>query len=673
MSGASTAEREGDAETARASPTPARRSAAAVLTWLLPFALVIYLALRGGGYDSVVRDEVGTVLWLALLVGAFIGLLPATRLTRASWIALGLLAGFAAWTALSAIWSDSPERSIDSFVLVATYLGAFALVLLTQGRQGLERILGGVAAAIAVIAVLAVLSRLHPQWFPTNPVVDVLPHIRSRLSYPLNSWNGLGGFLAMGVPLLLAVALDARNRMSQIAATAVLPVVAVGIFFTLSRGGAIAALAAVALFIALRSRRMRALPVIVLAAAASALVIGIAAQFRDLGRGLSTSLAHQEGAVMAGVLVAICVAVGLLRVLLLRAESAGRLDRLELSPTVTRRALAVAALLLVVGALVAAGTGRLSSAWEDFKAPPGPGTASSRLQDTSGNGRYQYWQSTVDEMQTAPLLGTGAGTFQYWWALHGTIFGFTAYAHSLYFETLGETGIVGGVLIVAFVGFILFIAIRRTTSATGRRRRGWLAGGAGSAAAFAITMALDWGWHVPVIPVAFFLIAGALLQSDDANPTQPDVTRTRRRLRIRERWPERIAIVCLAVPVIAVATASAVGQRLIEASQADARANNLDSALDHARDAARFMPWAAFPHQQQALVLEEQGNYEEANSEIHLAIDKAPVNWEPYYVLASIYKASGNLPAARTEYQVAKAHNPRSSIFLDHPHRKTPP
>src|SRR6187551_3545770 len=185
MSGASTAEREGDAETARASPTPARRSAAAVLTWLLPFALVIYLALRGGGYDSVVRDEVGTVLWLALLVGAFIGLLPATRLTRASWIALGLLAGFAAWTALSAIWSDSPARSIDSFVLVATYLGAFALVLLTQGRQGLERILGGVAAAIAVSAALAVLSRLHPQWFPTNPVVDVLPHIRSRLSYPL--------------------------------------------------------------------------------------------------------------------------------------------------------------------------------------------------------------------------------------------------------------------------------------------------------------------------------------------------------------------------------------------------------------------------------------------------------------------------------------------------------
>ena len=673
MSGASTAEREPPAESARASPIPTRRSAGAILTWLLPFALIIYLALRGGGYDPVIRDEVGAALWLALLVGGLIGLLPATSLTRASWIGVGLLAGFAAWTALSAIWSDSAERSIDSFVLVATYLGAFALVLLTQGRKGLEQVLGGVSAAIAVIAVLAVLSRLHPQWFPTNPVVDILPHIRSRLSYPLNSWNGLAGFLAMGAPLLLAAALDARSRIAQIAATAVIPVLAVGIYFTLSRGGAIAALAGLALFVALRSHRMRALPVIVLAAAASALAIAIAAQFRDLDRGLSTSLAHQEGAVMAGVLVAICAGVALLRALLHRAEQRGQLDRLELPPKVTKRALAVAAVLVVVGALVAGGPGKLSKAWENFKAAPGPGSAATRLQDTSGNGRYQYWQSSVDEMQTAPLRGTGAGTFQYWWARHGTIYGFTAYAHSLYFETLGETGIVGGALIVAFVGFILFIAVRRATSATGRRRRGWLAGAAGSAAAFAITMALDWGWHIPVIPVAFVLVGAVVLQAgavgDRSAPGDGPAGRFRR---AGGRWPARAAIACVALPVIAVATASAIGERLIESSQADARAGNLDSALDHARDAARLMPWAAFPHQQQALVLEEQGRYDEANREVHEAIDKEPVNWEPYYVLASIYKDAGNLRAARAEYKVAEEHNPRSSIFLDHPHRKVP-
>src|SRR4051794_18029190 len=400
MSESSTLDTGSPAEPQAAPPVTARRPGA-IFAWLLPFALVIYLALRGGGYDQAVRDEVGALLWLALLVGAAAGILAATRLTRASWIALGLLAAFAGWTALSAIWSDSVERSIDSFALVATYLGAFAIVLLTQGRRGLERMLGGVAGAIALIATLAVLSRLHPQWFPTNPAVDILPHIRSRLNYPLNSWNGLAALLAMGIPLLLPAAIDARSRVARIAASAAVPVVALGIFFTLSRGGAIAAVAAVALYIGLRSHRARALPVIILLSVASALAIAIAAQFRDLDKGLSTSLAHQEGAVMAGVLVAICVTVGLLRVLLHRADRRGTFDRLELPRRATKRVLAVAAVLVVIGALVAGGPGKLSNAWENFKEAPGVGSSAARLQDPSGNGRYQYWESSVDAARTA--------------------------------------------------------------------------------------------------------------------------------------------------------------------------------------------------------------------------------------------------------------------------------
>ena len=84
------------------------------------------------------------------------------------------------------------------------------------------------------------------------------------------------------------------------------------------------------------------------------------------------------------------------------------------------------------------------------------------------------------------------------------------------------------------------------------------------------------------------------------------------------------------------------------------------------------MPWAGFPHQQQALVLQEQGRYDEANREVHQAIDKEPTNWAPYYVLASIYEDAGNLRAARAEYLIAKSFNPRSAIFLDHPHRTVP-
>ena len=673
MSEGSTLHTGGQSESPAATSLEVRRPVGAILAWLLPFALVTYLALRGGGYDPAIRDEVAALLWLVLLVGAAAGILPATRLTRASWVALALLAGFAAWTALSAIWSDSAERSIDSFALVAIYLGALAVVLLTQGRRGFERILGGVAAAIALIATLAVLSRLHPQWFPTNPALDILPHIRSRLNYPLNSWNGLAALLAMGVPLLLNAAIDGRSRVARIAASAALPVVALGIFFTLSRGGAIAALAGTALYIGFRSHRAQALPALILFAAASALAIAIAAQFRDLDRGLSTSLAHQEGWVMAGILVAICIAVGLLSALLHRAESRGKFDRLELPPRVTRRVLAVAAVLVVIGALIAGGPGKLSTAWQNFKEAPGPGSGAARLQDTSGNGRYQYWESSIDAMQTAPLLGTGAGTFQYWWAQHGTIYGVTAYAHSLYFETLGETGIVGFALIVAFVGFVLLIAIRRATQATGRSGRGWLAGAAGTATAFAIAMAFDWGWHVPVLPVAFLLVAGVALQAGGrADRSAPRGGTTGLIHRTGGSWPVRIAIVVVALPIIALTTASAIGASLIEGSQAEARAGNLDSALDDARDAATFMPWAASPLQQQALVLEEQGKYGGAATEAIRATEKEPTNWEPYYVWARVLKEKGDLHRARAVYARARSLNPRSAIFLAHPRRDLP-
>src|SRR5687767_1364878 len=78
----------------------------------LPFVLVAYLGLKGGGYDTVVRSEVGIAAWWLVLCGAAVGALPATRVTRLGWIGLGLLFAFAAWTALGISWSESSERSM---------------------------------------------------------------------------------------------------------------------------------------------------------------------------------------------------------------------------------------------------------------------------------------------------------------------------------------------------------------------------------------------------------------------------------------------------------------------------------------------------------------------------------------------------------------------------------
>lgn len=52
--------------------------------WLLAFAPVLYLGLRGGGYDAVVRGEIGIAVWWLLAAGALAGVLLVVRSGRAT-------------------------------------------------------------------------------------------------------------------------------------------------------------------------------------------------------------------------------------------------------------------------------------------------------------------------------------------------------------------------------------------------------------------------------------------------------------------------------------------------------------------------------------------------------------------------------------------------------------
>ena len=66
----------------------------------------------------------------------------------------------------------------------------------------------------------------------------------------------------------------------------------------------------------------------------------------------------------------------------------------------------------------------------------------------SGAQPFAVFQRVIDE-ELQGTAGGGAGSFEAWWAEHGSISYFIRDAHSLYLETLSEVGIVGGVLLVA--------------------------------------------------------------------------------------------------------------------------------------------------------------------------------------------------------------------------------
>jgi O-antigen ligase len=171
------------------------------------------------------------------------------------------------------------------------------------------------------------------------------------------------------------------------------------------------------------------------------------------------------------------------------------------------RSLVVVAVVCVVG--VAAGVPHdAHDRWQEFKAPVGAVAAGaqdnvfSRLSAANGNGRYQYWQAARDADGTSPLKGIGPGTFEFWWARDGTTPGFIRDAHSLYFETLAETGIVGLVLLGGLLASLLMVALVRSLRAPPALRI-WLAAAVAAVATFMTAAASEWVWEMAAIGTGF--------------------------------------------------------------------------------------------------------------------------------------------------------------------------
>jgi hypothetical protein len=107
----------------------ARRHGPAIAGYALPFLLVVYLALKGGGYSPIIRSAVGLAVWWIVLRGALVGVLPLARIGTLGWVGLGALVALTIWTGLGIGWSASSERSLTELARMLTYAGVFALAL----------------------------------------------------------------------------------------------------------------------------------------------------------------------------------------------------------------------------------------------------------------------------------------------------------------------------------------------------------------------------------------------------------------------------------------------------------------------------------------------------------------------------------------------------------------
>ena len=140
-----------------------------------------------------------------------------------------------------------------------------------------------------------------------------------------------------------------------------------------------------------------------------------------------------------------------------------------------------------------------------FKRPPAASAASGdavlgHLLSAGGSGRWQFWEAALDAWQETPTLGHGAGSYEAWWAQHGSLAVFVRDAHSLYFETLAELGSLGLALLVAVAVTVMRRVLAAHPTASGRSADA-VAAAAAVVVAYAVAAGIDWVWELPVVTV----------------------------------------------------------------------------------------------------------------------------------------------------------------------------
>ncbi len=176
-------------------------------------------------------------------------------------------------------------------------------------------------------------------------------------------------------------------------------------------------------------------------------------------------------------------------------------------------------------------------------------------------------------------------------------------------------------------------------------------------AVFLVTAGVDWMWEETAV-AALGLGAIAVAAAGGSR-------RLRRRRRRGRLWRPgvRPAAVALALLAAAVQVPGLVSTQRVRASQAAARAGDLPRSEQLAREAIDAEPWAAGPHLQLALVLEQRGALGAAAAEARRAAAREPTNWRHPLALARIEAEGGRTGAALATFRAGRRLRPRSGWY----------
>lgn len=647
---------------------PARR--------IVPFvpataAMALWLALlpAAGGFHS--RDWYPAGLFAAglLVVSAAAGgrVLPDGRAAR---LALGAYGLFVLFNGASVAWAESPAVAWEATGLLLTHMVlAWSIVMAPWTARAAVGLLVGFALAVGAACAIALLS-VTSGGDPTSAFVE------NRWAEPLGYPNGTGAFAAMGA--VAALILSSRRGLPAwlqglLAADAVFLML-----FTLlgqSRGALLITGITVVVALALVSDRwsftLRAL------VAGGAVALGAEPALDVFATVQDTGIASEPLSEAARAMGAAAGGAGLVTIVLGLAQR-----RIEL-PGRAVHASRLAGLGAVLAVAVAGGTVALasserisdevSSQWRQLVDPGasteeaeyrrrqreggGADAGRSRLLSASPAQRYDYLRVGIDAFEDAPVVGVGAGGFRDRYRQHRRFSKYASYPHNLAVRVLAETGVVGGLIFLVFVGALgagLLQAVRRGTG----HQRTVVATSAAVAVYFAGHSFFDWietfpATAVPALTLPLVALGVAARSGrDEVEPEpEPGPEPSRRGSRVG-----LAAGVALALAAIVILVPPWLSVRYRERAIASWRADPAAAYRDLDR-AAAFNPLSPLPLLSEGTVALQLGDLPRARTAFEAALDRG-AGWLAHFDLALVLAAEGERRAAMRQLAQAQVLNP---------------
>ena len=616
---------------------PIRAVAAATVGGLLGLS-----GFLGGLYDF------GRWGVLAVVVAAFgiAAVMSSASLPR-GWSALApaALALLACIDFLSARWAEDEQQALLAGHRAALYAVALALlVMLFRERRAPTALLAGYVAGVLVTAVID----LHAMLDAGGQSL----FFRGRLDSPLGYVNGQAGMFALACWPLVAAAERAERRVVAGAAAGLASLLLSLVVLTQSRGALAALIISAAVVVGVLPGRWRRVLLLGVLAAGAAVTWGRLSAVSE-SFAFSTGRVDPDAssrAAIGAIAVATAVAITwcLTRMLVAWFRAPERLRGMGAHPALVW----TAGLIIVVAGAVAAGPSlaqTINDRADSFKALK-PATANSRLTSAGGN-RYDYWRVALRQFERWPVGGSGAGNYDRTYFVDRRTEEDIRQPHSIEFQALAETGVVGFLALMTVLGTAGVAAVMRA-------RRAGQAGTAlglttacvGILATWAVHTSVDWMYLLPGVTGPALAALAFLTGRWDRQSRRP----TPRLVR-----PVIFAALILIIGSLGIQLAADRDRK----AAADALPARPEKAIDEARSALKLVSNAPDAYYALAAAEARLNRYGAARATLLEASRNKPHDFVPYALLGDLASRRRDFATARADYERAVELNPRSTAL----------